>query len=270
MTETTVDPAVSEVGAEPTQYEKIRAIPWSLGYELVNTFFGQLTFYGSVFILFLNDLGLNESQIGLLLAILPFVGLLSLFVTAPVAKAGYKKTFLIFIAVRNIFTAGLLFVPLLIARWGTDRIVVYVAFVTIAFALSRAVAMTAYLPWQQEFIPHQMRGRYGGYSSIIISLAGLVAVALAGYLIDRPLGAWRYPLLFGIGIVCGLFSVYIASHFPGGAPSKSKISLFRLDTKIFAPLRDSRFILYLTALGLATLALGPILSFLPIFMKELR
>lgn len=263
-----MDPDVSNAGAEPTQYEKIRAIPWSLGYDLVNTFFVQLTFYGSVFILFLNDLGLNESQIGLLLAILPFVSLLSLFITSQVAKAGYKKTFLIFIAVRNVFTAGLLLVPLLIARWGMDRIVVYVALITLAFALSRAVAMTAFLPWQQEYIPHQMRGRYGGYSSIIVSLAGLIAVALAGFLIDRPLGAWRFPLLFGIGVAFGLFSVYLASHFPGGAPSRSKISRFGFDTKIFAPLRDSRFIRYLMALGITTLAMGPIFSFLPIFMKE--
>ena len=69
MTETTGDPGVSNAGAEPTQYEKIRAIPWSLAYDLVNTFFVQLTFFGSVFILFLNDLGLNESQIGLLLSV---------------------------------------------------------------------------------------------------------------------------------------------------------------------------------------------------------
>ncbi len=184
------------------------------------------------------------------------------------AKAGYKKTFLISMAARNIFTTGLLLVPLLADRWGTDRIVGYVAFITIAFAISRAVAITAFLPWQQEYIPHQMRGRYAGYSSIIISLAGLIAVAIAGFLIDRPLGVWRFPILFGIGIAFGLFSLYLASHLPGGAPSKSKISLFRLDSKIFTPLRDSRFVRYLMALGLTTLALGPIFSFLPIFMKE--
>ena len=39
--------------------------------------------------------------------------------------------------------------------------------------------MTAFFPWQQEYIPHQMRGRYAGYSSIIVSLAGLVAAAVA-------------------------------------------------------------------------------------------
>jgi MFS family permease len=268
MTETTVDPAVSNAGTEPTQYAKLQAIPWSLGYDLANTFFVQLTFFGSVFILFLDELGLNESQIGLLLAILPFLSLLSLFITPPVAKAGYKKTFLISLTVRTIFTAGLLVVPLLANRFGADRLIGYVAFITVAFAVSRAVAMTAFFPWQQEYIPQQMRGRYGGYSSIIVSLAGLMAVALAGFLIDRPLGDWRFPLLFGIGVAFGLCSVYLASHIPGGAPSKSKISLLHFDPKIFGPLRDSRFIRYLVALGLTTLAVGPIFSFLPIFMKE--
>ena len=266
MTETTADPV--NATAQPTQYEKLRAVPWSLAYDLANTFFVQLTFFGSVFILFLDELGLNESQIGVLLSIMPFLSLLSLFITPPVAKAGYKKTFLTGIAVRNIFTAGLLLVPLLATRFPPERVVAYVALITVAFAISRAVAMTAFFPWQQEYIPQQMRGRYAGYSSILVSLAGLAAAAIAGYLINRPFGDWRFPLLFGIGVLFGLFSVYLASHFPGGAPSANKISLFRFDTKVFSPLRDSRFVRYLMALGLTTLAIGPIFSFLPIFMKE--
>src|SRR5215212_2822010 len=205
MTENTANSTLSN--AAPTQYEKLRAIPWSLAYDLANTFFVQLTFFGSVFILFLDELGLNESQIGLLLSIMPFLSLLSLFITPPVAKAGYKKTFLAGIAVRNIFTAGLLLVPVLASQFLTDRVVGYVAFTTIAFAISRAVAMTAFFPWQQEYIPHQMRGRYAGYSSIVVSLTGLVAAAVAGFLISRPLGAWRFSLLFGIGVVFGLLSV---------------------------------------------------------------
>src|SRR5215208_5916385 len=126
MTETPADPAASNAGAQPTQYEKIRAIPWSLSYDVANTFFVQLTFFGSVFILFLNELGLNESQIGVLLAILPFLSLLSLFITPPVAKAGYKKTFLGGMAVRNLFTAGLLLVPILINRFSTGGVLGYI------------------------------------------------------------------------------------------------------------------------------------------------
>ena len=85
MTETTADLGESNATGQPTQYEKLRAIPWSLAYDLANTFFVQLTFFGSVFILFLDELGLNESQIGVLLSILPFLSLLSLFITSPVA-----------------------------------------------------------------------------------------------------------------------------------------------------------------------------------------
>lgn len=268
MTETIADPDVSNAGAQPTQYEKLRAIPWSLTYDLANTFFVQLTFFGSVFILFLDELGLNESQIGVLLAIMPFLSLLSLFITPPVAKAGYKKAFLAGMAARNIFTAGLLLVPVLANRFDSDSVLTYITFITIAFATSRAVAMTAFFPWQQEYIPQQMRGRYAGYSSIIVSLAGLVAAAVAGFLINQPLGAWRFPLLFGIGVVFGLLSLYLASHFPGGAPSGNKISVFRFDTRVFTPLRDTRFVRYLLALGITTLGIGPIFSFLPIFMKE--
>ncbi len=268
MTETIADPPGSTSGAQPTQYEKIRAIPWSLAYDLANTFFVQLTFFGSVFILFLDELGLNESQIGLLLSIMPFLGLLSLFITPQVAKAGYKKTFLTGMAARNLFTIGLLLVPLLVNRFSAERVVGYVALITVAFAISRAVAMTAFFPWQQEYIPQQMRGRYAGYSSIIISLAGLLAAAVAGFLINRPFGEWRFPVLFGVGVAFGLLSLYLVSHLPGGAPSTNKISLFRFDTKILVPLRDSRFVRYLMAFGLTTLAIGPIFSFLPIFMKE--
>ena len=44
MADIRVDPTIPEAGSQPTQYEKIRAIPWSLGYDLANTFFVQLTF----------------------------------------------------------------------------------------------------------------------------------------------------------------------------------------------------------------------------------
>ncbi len=268
MANTHVDPMTQEARPQPTQYEKIRAIPWSLGYDLANTFFVQLTFFGSVFILFLNDLGLNESQIGLLLSILPFLSLLSLFITPPVARMGYRRTFLSFIAVRNLFTAGLLLIPWMTGRLDTRFLIGYVAFITIAFAIGRAVAMTALLPWQQEYIPDQMRGRVSGYSSIITSMAGLVAVGFASYVLERPLGDWRYSILFGIGVMFGIISILLASRLPGGRPAHSGSSLFRLDKKVLAPLRDTRFMRYLVALGLNTLAMGPVYSFLPIFMKD--
>ncbi|MGE5249270.1 MAG: MFS transporter [Bacteroidota bacterium] len=257
-----------QTDAATTQFDKLRAIPWSLGYDLANTFFVQLTFFGSVFILFLDDLGLGTSQIGLLLSLMPFLSILSVFITPSVTRLGYKRTFLVSLALRNLFTAGLLVVPLLAARLSPGGLIGFIALITIAFAISRAVAMTAFLPWQREYLPDQWRGRVSGYSSIIISLAGLLAVGLAGYLMDRPLGEWRYPLLFGIGVSFGLASVFIASRFPGGGPSAEKRPLLLVGRNLLAPLRDPRFVRYLIVLGLVTLSMGPIFSFLPIFMRQ--
>ncbi|MFT3894224.1 MAG: MFS transporter [Anaerolineales bacterium] len=253
---------------QPTQFEKMRTIPWSLAYDLANTFFIQLSFFGSVFVLFLDELGLNELQIGILLSIMPFLSLLSLVLAKPAAKIGYRRTFLVSMMARTLFTAGLLLVPWLASQFDVDFIGRFVMLVILAFAISRAVTNTAYLPWQQEYIPQQMRGRYSGYSNVIINVAGLIAISVAGFLLNSPLGIGRYALLFGIGVGFSLLCIYLASHFPGGAPSRDKLSLFQIDNKTFAPLRDKRFLQYLVTLGLITLAMGPISSFLPIFMKN--
>ncbi|MCB0092471.1 MAG: hypothetical protein KDE54_31500, partial [Caldilineaceae bacterium] len=53
---------------EPTTAEKMRGLPWSIFTNLTNTFFVQFTFFGSVFVLFLNQLGLDKGQIGFLLS----------------------------------------------------------------------------------------------------------------------------------------------------------------------------------------------------------
>src|SRR5512142_2702647 len=118
MANITSPSTAAEASAQPNKFEQLRVIPWSLGYDLANTFFVQLSFLGSIFILFLNDLKLTEAQIGLLLSAFPFLSLLSLFITRPVARLGYRKTFIASMAVRNAFTLGLLAVPFVAARIG--------------------------------------------------------------------------------------------------------------------------------------------------------
>ena len=73
----------------PTTIEKMRGLPWINAYSAMNSAFCQLTVFGSVFILFLNDLGMRKGQIGLLLSLMPLCSTLSL-VTAPfVARLGF-------------------------------------------------------------------------------------------------------------------------------------------------------------------------------------
>jgi len=267
MQEASVGQEIS-MAAEPTKFDKLRAIPWSLAYEIANTFFIQLTFFGSAFVLFLNELGLNRTEIGFLLAVFPFLGLLSLLINRQVARFGYKRTFLYSFSLRTFFTAGLLFTPVIAARFSAGTVLLYVSAITIAFAASRSTAMTALLPWQQEYIPNDIRGKYSANSSIFASLAGLMAVSAAGYIINRPLGLERYSILFGLGILFGMTSIYLAAHIPGGAPDTSEKSSLQSHRDLLIPLRDRRFLRYLGGLGLMTVATAPVFAFLPLYMQE--
>lgn len=56
-----------------TTVEKIRRLPWNVALNAFNNIFAQLTFFGSAFVLFLNELGTNNTQIGFLLSLLPFL-----------------------------------------------------------------------------------------------------------------------------------------------------------------------------------------------------
>ena len=65
---------------EVTVVEKMRKLPWSVGFSIMNSVYVQYFFFGSIFILFLNELGLDKAQIGGLLSLMPFFGLIALFV----------------------------------------------------------------------------------------------------------------------------------------------------------------------------------------------
>ena len=64
--------APARADQEPTTAEKIRKLPWSIFANSTNTIFAQFTVMGSIFVLFLNTLGLSKSAIGFLLSIVTF------------------------------------------------------------------------------------------------------------------------------------------------------------------------------------------------------
>ena len=148
------------ISLEPTNTEKIRGMRWSVAQSAANTVFVQFTYFGSVFILFLNELGLNYSEIGLLLSFFPFFGIIAVFIAPRVARFGYKRTFILFWTIRKFITALLLLVPWVHSEYGAEITLIFVAAIVMGFGLCRAVAEVGYYPWDQEFVPPSMRGRY--------------------------------------------------------------------------------------------------------------
>ena len=65
---------------EPTTTEKMRKLRWNIIWNAFNSVYAQLTFFGSAFVLFLNYLDFSSTQIGFLLSMLPFFGIVALFI----------------------------------------------------------------------------------------------------------------------------------------------------------------------------------------------
>ena len=268
-TPATVDnPTEPTVVAEPTTVEKLRGLPWSMAGNAANVVFVKLTFFGSVFVLFLSTLGFNKTQTGFLLSLIPYFGLVALFAAPFVARYGLKRSYLTFWGLRQVATFAMLLTPLISARFGFQAMFIYVILVMIWFALCRSLGETAGMPWRQEYIPNNIRGKYSAKDSMITTIAGFGAVMLSGVVIGRAVGITGYLSLFLIGGSFGLLGVWFYSHIPGGAPRAREKAEGSIWAGMLDSLKDRNFLRFLFGIAFVILATGPLNAFLPLFMQE--
>ena len=253
--------------AGPTTADKLRALPWSILSNAANTIFSQFTFFGSTFVLFLSYLQMDKTQIGFLLSLIPFAGLVALFISGQVARFGFKRTYVTFFGVRKVITIGLLLTPLVAANFGQQGLLIFITIIMAGFALSRAIAETGFYPWVQEYIPNSVRGKYSATNSIYTTLVGLGAVAVAGFVLDRTTGLTGYMGLISAGLLFGFLSVWASSRIPGGAAVKAEETGSPWQGMLNAA-RDRNFMRYLFGAALITLGVVPMGSFLPLYMQE--
>lgn len=253
----------------PTTAEKLRALPWSLGANAGNAVFAQLVFFGPAYVLFLDQLSISRSEIGFLLSLIPFTGLVALFIAPRVARFGYKRTFITFWGSRKVVAAFLLIVPFVSLNFGKEGAILLITLIMIGFSLCRSIAETGYYPWVREFVPDSVRGKYSATNSAISNLVSIVATAFATMIIGLSLDINRFLILFAIGICAGFFAVLMYTRIPGGAAitdEESRVTLTIQDIR--KTLQDKNLRFYLGGLMLFTFGTGPLYSFLPLFMRQ--
>ncbi|MEP6985171.1 MAG: MFS transporter [Chloroflexota bacterium] len=251
-----------------TTTEKIRRLPWNTTLGATNNIFAQLTFFGPAFVLILSQLHLSNTQIGFLLSLIPFTGLIALAVAPAAARFGYKRTYVTFFGIRKIFAAGLLLAPLVMARFGVNGILVYITVVIGGFALCRSISETAYFPWAQEFIPNTIRGRYTSINDIMSRFTGIGSLALGSLILGLATGLDGFMIIFLIGLIFGVIAVWAATHIPGGAPMAESAGGSMSYHHMLNVLKDKNFLTYVTALAILIIAVTPMGSFLPLYMTQ--
>ncbi|MDA0338041.1 MAG: MFS transporter, partial [bacterium] len=218
--------------------------------------------------LFLSEIGLPKTRIGILLSFLPFSGFVALLIAPAVARAGVRRVFLVCWALRKAVTAFLLLTPWMVLHHGAEGAFLFVGALIALFALLRAVGETAWYPWSQELVPNATRGRFQGVSNIIALLTSSLALAGASWVLDHGEGLSRFTTLIGIGVVAGIICVVCALPLPGGNPGERHRTTAHTDA-MWGALQDHRFRFYLayTALTLVTMQ-SVFAAFVPLFMKE--
>lgn len=252
-----------------TTAEKIRRLPWNTTLGATNNIFALLTFFGPSFVLFLSQLKLNNTQIGFLLSLIPFTGLVALVIAPAVARFGYKRTYVTFFGIRKIFAAGLLLAPWVMNQFGVNGILPYITLVMGGFALCRSISETAYFPWAQEFIPNSIRGRYTSINDIMSRFTGIVSLALGSFILGVSSGLDGFMVMFVIALVFGAIAVWASSHIPGGAPLNASDGDGLSHRHMLEVLKDKNFLLYMAALGILIIAVTPMGSFLPLYLTQL-
>ncbi len=251
-----------------TNTEKIRRLPWNTALGATNNVFAQLTFFGPSFVLFLSQLQLSNTQIGFLLSLVPFTGLVALVVAPAAARLGYKRTYVTFFGLRKVFTAGLLLAPWVMSQFGVNGILIYITIVMGGFSLCRSISETAYFPWAQEFIPNTIRGRYTSINDIMSRFTGIASLALGSFILGISSGLDGFMIMFVIALVFGVIAVWASTHISGGAPMPESAGGNMSYRHMLNVLKDKNFLIYMAALAILIIAVTPMGSFLPLYMTE--
>ena len=156
-----------------------------------------LTYGSSVITLFVSDLGFSKSQVGYVRALLFLLGLVGPFFMPLLERFGFRRSFLLFYAARYLALAALAATPALLAASGLPAAIALVLGATVVFGLLRALAETAYLPWQHEFVPSAVFGRF----EVAVILAGSVCSILALAGASRLLAASADPGTFTLLVI---------------------------------------------------------------------
>ncbi len=247
---------------------KIRSLPWHLAHGALTSIFFLWTFGGSVFLLFLSELGLPKGQIGVMLSFFPFSGLLALMFAPYATRIGRKRVFLACYGGRYFVIINLLLLPWILTHLGQSGGIAFVFGIMILVAILRALGETAYYPWSQEFIPNSVRGTYTAVFTALSTFASAAALLVAGAVVGAGTGLERYLWLIGLGTVIGLVGIIVMKWVPGGAPDPREGTSASHYANMIEALHNPNMAAYLRGMGGVMLGSVLLTSFLPLYLKE--
>lgn len=257
------------MSAVPDVDRRMRRLPFAAVSESLSPIAMALTYGSSVIALFVTDLGFSKSQLGYVRSLLFLLGMAGPFFMPLLERIGLRRSFILFYGGRYVVLAGLAAAPVLAATVGLHAAVALVLAVTVVFGLLRALAETAFLPWQHEFVPQSVFGRFQVVVNLGGSLVTIAALAIASRFLAASTSPATFQLIFLVAAASGLASIAFAVPIPGGEPRPVKPgSPLVAIPPVADVLRDRPFVRYLAGQAAILVASSALATFLPLFLRE--
>lgn len=185
----------------------------AFAFSLSNTFTWSLAL-GAPMLLYFKSLGASATVLGIVNALPPLLSILQIPAAHFLERAGYRAFMLRGWTTRTLFVAGMAAVPLLPAAVPRETRMILMLFLLFLFNLSRGIFMCAWLPWLNQWVPDQVRGRFFAREHSLIALALLVTNLTAAWWLGHNAAGGAYAGLFFIAFVGGALGVSFLRRIP--------------------------------------------------------
>ena len=235
----------------------------AFGFAAFNALSFQMVL-GSPMVLYAKSLGASATVLGLIAGMLPLLVVLQIPAARYVDVAGYKRFVVTGWAVRAVFVALMVGVPLA-PGWSPGARLGILLVLLFWFNAVRGVSSCGWLPWIASLIPPRSRGRYLTTEAAITNVASMVAFVLAAFVVGDTGAPHRFSALFAFSTVCAAGSVVFLSRIPREPPVHAVPVSQR--PRFGAMLRRAPFRKLLVMNVCWSVASGGVVTFLVSFLK---
>ena len=249
------------ISNEPEKLKVINYYHYSTALQMcavIGTVAAPLTLYSV-------ELGLSSDEIGILGSLMAFCQVLALISIPITLYFGSKLVSITTLFTRYIFLLIFLIVPL----YQNNLLVVFylLFFAMLMFAICRSLSEAAFVPWMQEFIPRDVRGRIIGINGIICTPFALAASYAIKMWLDSREGLDRFYPVFIIAIISGFISALLLIKIKGGKKIVNRDNDLGYLKNLFSASKDKNFNLFLISSGTQYLVITVLAIFLTLFFK---
>ena len=249
------------ISNEPDKLKVINYYHYSTALQMcavIGTVAAPLTLYSV-------ELGLNSDEIGILGSLMAFCQVLALISIPITLYFGSKLVSITTLFTRYIFLLIFLIVPL----YQHNLLLVFylLFFAMLMFAICRSLSEAAFVPWMQEFIPRDVRGRIIGINGIICTPFALAASYAIKMWLDSREGLDRFYPVFIIAIISGFISALLLIKIKGGEKIVNRENDHGYLKNLFSASKDKNFNLFLISSGTQYLVITVLAIFLTLFFK---